>query len=130
MPKAILIFLFSFSLATAVQAGTLTISNKDCNPWGKSSVHVNIWDPDTKMAWDADCTHTGVSLRHGESKTISLTHKISGKDTTSNQSFTHTCWYKHEADGTVGGSRDIPGGRDSRVHCENDWIGVCQCYKQ
>ena len=102
-----------------VQAGTLTIYNKDCTHGKgfkkKKWVSVHVYDKKNK-----ECTDTYVHVNENNSKTVSLIEETNN-DT--------SCYYKHEAKGTIIGSRDIPGYLNSSVTCKKDWANVCQCTK-
>ncbi len=140
MQKFIVGLAFSLGLTTpahaidASGAEVLTfvnVHNTNCSPWGQDHVVVNIWDPDQpgSITEPNQCTHTKVALKHNETKTVLLKGRVEGTVPDGGAHYSHNCVYKHEADGTAGGARDVHGDQQSGVTCRNDWIGVCQCTK-
>lgn len=107
--------------AVYTKEGTLTIYNHNCSKWKGFKLYKRV----TVHVFNnkAGCTETTVTLGHKQSQTIKLTpfyfHKGEKKD----------CKYKHEANGTVAGKKDIYGGAHSSVTCKKDWADVCQCTK-
>lgn len=113
----------AMAMPLMAQAGTLTIHNKNCHKKiflgiVRDRVTVHVWDSDRRRK----CTDTKVTVGKGKSKTISIasTFQFANGETLD-------CKYRHEAMGTVGGKRDVPGKKDSHVTCKKDWYDVCQC---
>ncbi len=130
MQRLLLAFLFVFSVAATAHAGSLTIHNNNCSPWLKDHVRVHVYGGNPPGdQYPGTCTDTWVSLKHGETKTISLTGRLEYFSQADNVSYAYDCKYTHEAEGTVMGDSDIDGREDSHVTCKNDWAGVCQCKK-
>ena len=106
-----------------VQAGTLTIYNKNCTKTvglsTKKRVMVNV--SPQKGYKGAGCTDTYLTVSQKHSKTIELIERTADER--------YPCQYAHEARGTVLGKHDVRGDSDSYVTCEKDWAQVCQCTK-
>jgi hypothetical protein len=115
----ITLLLVSAMLAASAQAGQVTIHNDNCAPLFQSSVQVHVYDAtdrDSQGNSRGNCTDIWKDVSKGSNATLQL---LEG----------NTCTYAHEAEGTVGGSRDVSGSVSSSVTCSNDWLGVCQCTK-
>ncbi len=134
MARVFLLAAFSLSMTVSAHAidssgavvlNSVTIHNNNCSPWGSDHVRVNVYDPLDDRNWLEKCTSTTISLKHGATTTLTLNASITSPEGDS----TKACVYRHEAEGTVGGSRDVHGDAVSHVTCKNDWAGVCQCKK-
>ena len=115
------------TLALPAHAGTLSIYNKNCatlkgfKNFKRVTVHV--------YGQDGCDTDTNVTVKQGESKTITLDEYYQEDDSTYKKGRVGVCKYAHEALGTVSFKADVRGTADSSVTCRKDWLDVCQCTK-
>ena len=113
------------AVATPVQAGTLTIHNKNCVQHKgldfvkRVTVHVH--------GQFACKTNKYVAINEGHSKTITLDEYFNASDI--GDGTVNECKYFHEAKGTARGEQDVFGTEDSSVTCSKDRVGTCRCTK-
>ncbi|MEE2921782.1 MAG: hypothetical protein VYC38_08470 [Pseudomonadota bacterium] len=90
------------------------IENVNCGTLFSKKVNVHIYDSDN----DA-CTDTWVKgVKQGEVRTKRVRYLFDeGRK---------TCKYRHEAEGTVLGKRDLKLPGENHIICYND-VGICQC---
>ena len=125
---ALLSFISALMITVAaslpVQAGTMTIYNKNCTKTSNFSTKKRVSLHVYSSTIFSDCTNIKVTVHQGHTKTVELVEQVlDGGDWWSCEK------YAHEAMGTVFGGWDVRGDRDTSVTCKKDWLGVCQCDK-
>lgn len=116
------LILATIAAPAPVQAGTMTIYNKNCTHTKgfkrKNWVTVYVYGP-------RKCTNKTLRINKGQSKTIELKEEY----LSSGAEKYFPCRYNHEAKGTAFGKNDVYGDKHSSVTCKRDWARVCQCTK-
>ena len=121
MTIALLMFSSSlFAYTTTADYGAVTIKNNNCTKLGSNSVKVHLWST------TSGCGNKWVTIGKGSSVNVGIQSYVI--NTFGDELKNHTCFYKHEAEGTTGGKQNLNGSSTyNTVTCNKDWAGVCQC---
>lgn len=120
--------MLAIAAPSPAHAGTLSIYNRDCTKFAGFKRHKRVT---VHVDGPPGCTDTKVNVAIGSTRTINL---VQTTDKARSGAFIikvkeYECTYTHEASGTVGGKQNIHGKQNSKVTCEKDRGGVCQCTK-
>ena len=135
--KGIIVVLLSFCLAQQAQAGSISISNRNCALQGLSRTnHTKFFlfasagthgeDKPPNVPFDNDCTTAEwFTLRVGYTKTLQVASWIRYVGSWATQ-----CHYGVQAEGAFLSNDHVLGKDISKYVCELDGWGVCQCRTQ
>jgi hypothetical protein len=133
--KGIIVVLLSFCLAQQAQAGSISISNRNCAWQGRHKTNqakFHLWafvrDPEDKppnVTFAKDCTTDWLTLHVGTTQTIQVAEWVRYVGKVGQQ-----CHYIVEAEGVFGSGAEVWGKDISRYVCELDWANICQCKTQ
>jgi hypothetical protein len=123
---------FSLCLAQQAQAGTISISNRNCAWQGfsrtnQAKFHLRgVWGVIKKtpenVTWSVDCSSDWITLHVGGTQTLQVAAWLNFDDVASMQ-----CKYAVEAEGAAISTQYVLGEDFSKYVCEQDWFGICQC---
>jgi hypothetical protein len=119
-----IVMVFSLSLAQQAQAGSISISNRNCAWQGLSRTNEAKFRI-SGITPGANCSGGWITLHVGRTQTLQVMTSVLDRH---RQNL--ACNYLVQPEGNFLSLDGVSGKDISKYVCELDWIGICQCRKE